>query len=317
VPLPIVVPVPGAAPEAGRGSKEIVKLFELPPAAGSKLDLAGLRGAADKVLHTPGLHPQARRQLVMLAVSVHEAEEASLLHGRQSREVIEAIIGKFPESLQKPCRALLGAEDLSVSLRQSWRGKAPEFNTLHSQLTDVNEGSPKLAAGFRKALADKAAREGHPDLAQKLRDVKLEAGEGPRPPRQVAGDQILVLVPEAPPGSRAGQRPRPGQGLPDLDEEATVEFKHLRHKTGRALDNYVDFRNTLGHSSYHLARHAGRLVGSDDKEERKRRQQQHKDRLAQVASGLKRKLRPSEHLLVADMHDKPVGEIVKILAQPD
>jgi hypothetical protein len=297
-------------------------LHELPtslkgmPTGSVKLNPVSVRAGAEKALRTPGLHPGARRHFLLVAACMEDAADASVLYQPQSRKVVEAIIDKLPESVQKPCRALLAVEDLSVSLGQSWNKRPPDVNVLRRQLVDVHGGSQRLAARLRKLAVAKAEREVNRQLAQKIRDVKLDV-DRPPPPRKGDGDVELLLLPEAPAGSRAGQRGGVGKGLAELDEEATAEFEDLRGKAGRAMDRFIDFRFTISHSSYYLAMHTGGLVVPGDKEERKKRQKGQQQRLAEVRRGLGRKLRPSERLLVADMNDKPVAEIVKILSELD
>jgi hypothetical protein len=300
-------------------------------AVGSKLDLASLRRVVDKELHR--INPLARSQLLLTDQVLVEAEQAETLRGSKDHLITEEVIDQLPELARKACRALLGAEDLGATLNQSWRGKPPDVAALHRRLVDVNGGSPKLAVHLRSALGAKADSAGQPNLVRQIRDLKLDA-EVPVVQRNASQRFPPLLTPEAPPGTRPGQRESVRKGLAAPDEEAAAEVENLRTKAGREVDQFIEFRIAMLHASCHLAR----LLSETD-EDRKRQQTPrdsspkslHKvppdeDRkrqrtprvsLTEVSQELGRPLRASERLLVANMHGRSVADIVKILANPD
>jgi hypothetical protein len=259
--------------------------------------------------------PQARGLLVTSRACFDEVQTVArvkpqLVAGHE----IEAQIEHLPESVQNPIRAWSGVCRSSESLTVSWDQSPPDVSRLTDSLKDVNRVNPQLAGTLRTALVKKATAAGKPDVARRLRDVMLDPAEAEVVP-PVAGKRLdLLPLPEAPRGGQPSQRGSPLKGLADLGDEAKEQAQTVYTQAVRQTERFGDFQYTLGrHHMHHLTRLASRAIEKkDDRDEKK--SEERGTLFAAVEDGLKRKLRPSERLIVADMRGQQVDVIVKTIA---
>jgi hypothetical protein len=209
----------------------------------------------------------------------------------------EALVEHLPEPLRAQFKCVRGLQQVGIELSKPV-GSA-DIKALTGALKDVHADNPKLAARVRDAAAAAVERKGQPQLAGQLRNIELVTPDPPIP----AGVTDLP-PPHAPGTGQAGQRESVLKGLDDLGPEVHAEARGAERKFTRSLEDWADFRYTLGHGYSKLA--VARLPSNQDKDRDDtqvalRRKQQRQQCLPLVAGTLGRKLRPSERLLVADM----------------
>jgi hypothetical protein len=276
-----------------------------------------LRQTVETALKSPALSPAERAQLKVIEVLVVEGEQARV------GELSDAFVDSQPAPIQKFVRARLGELGVKHTLSQSWSKKDLDLPAVKQSLIDVRASNPKQADRLHDELVLKAKKENRPELVNELRDLKLDDHvDGGLPPCA----RHAHLVPEAPAGTRAGQREPPTARLADLGEEAAGQAaaggtESVKKQVAEELGRFSDFRYALGQSSYRLLRRDKKKDSSggvtqnvkEGSQASRRRVVGWQSRLASISAGLKRPLRPSERLLIEDMHGKTTDEIVQIL----
>jgi hypothetical protein len=261
-----------------------------------RFDLESL-GGAPKVLEMAGLSPQGRDLLPLLKANLDSALLAE--NWLKPGDLPRALVEQLPEPLRVQFKCVRGLRDIGFELGKP--GDAPNIQILTGALKDVNAVNPKLAGRVRDAAAAAAERKGQPRLAGQLRNIELVAPAPPADPPIPRG--VADLPPPPAPGTgQASQQESVLKGLDDLGPEVHAEAQGAERKLTLDLERWADFRYTLGHGYYQLAR----LPSNQDRDRDnpqlavRQRQQQQQCRLL-IAGTLGRKLLPSERLLVADM----------------
>jgi hypothetical protein len=203
------------------------------------------------------------------------------------------------DALHAEAKHLDELERLRVALGPQPWPRPPEAVQIEAALVSL-QGETKdtpLAGRVQAALAARAEAEGHPDLARKLRDVKLVtstpqvAAPAPAPP---AGGKLPV--PEAgSAGVRTGPKEPPGAGLPPLEGEAAPSGGASSESVQEALNTQAG--NHRARVAYHLLRlhdltHHRKEAEEGDADSRYE---------AAVKGALGRELTPSERMLAREM----------------
>jgi hypothetical protein len=241
------------------------------------------------------MSPRARGLRHILEASLLATEsalgaESKLIEG----DLTEIRFKDMPELLGAQFKCVRGLQKFGVELNKP--GGQANLKEMTEALQDVHRANPKLAARVRDSAAARAERKGQAELAEKLRNIELVLGPGAGEP----GPFHLDLPPPSAHGtSQAGQQESVLKGLEGhIDPEAYAEAQAVERKLNHNLGSWADFRYTLGQSYYQLARLASK---PDDPREEAAHRQKRKQCLLRAESILRRKLRPSERLLVADM----------------
>jgi hypothetical protein len=224
-----------------------------------------------------------------------------------SPEVREAL-GK----LQAEAKQLHGLDVLQAAALAESGSKALDVTEITDSLAALQEGTkdPTLVDRVRLDLVAKAEAAGHPDVARKLRDIKLPStgpgGASPGPPPASGGP---LPTPEAGPGTvRPPPKESVREGLPPLPQEKPSP-PGASSKAGvqEQLSRYASDRRAA--MAYHLHRLA-ELTGTY-------RDQDSDDGSyeAEVRRALGRELTASERVLVRAMRKqgKRPGEAAALL----
>jgi hypothetical protein len=273
----------------------------------------------DDALHFPGLSASERIHLV----DAHARLVRMKCWVALSEGMAEAgPVGNLSESLPGPVRRwaqdLNSVEDLVADFGRPWT-KEPDVAALGRKLTIVEEytGDSALTKRLQVELANKAASEGYPDAAGKLRDLKIEPRPGVAPlPEEGPPPPIPLLIPEATPGARPPLVESPRAGLPSLEVKQVAQQmrSHLQAEVSRQLE----FGSNMTSSHLYLARFLSQKLGrSADSDEDRRKEEERRGAIAAVPRSLGRPLTPAERILASHMHGRgqQPAAIAKVLQQ--
>jgi hypothetical protein len=166
------------------------------------------------------------------------------LEGRRPLPARPEEVENLPPSLQTDLRALDAMDHLRAEVGSPW-SKDPDTARLKHDLDDLRAALPddELPERFRAALADKAARDGRPEVARVLRDLKA-----PPPAKPAEPPGLELPLPEGPgQGTAAPPREKLGADLPSLEEEAARTDRLIRQRSRTAL------REQRGAEALHLS----------------------------------------------------------------
>jgi hypothetical protein len=220
-----------------------------------------------------------------------------------------ADVGTLPAPLREKIDGLRSLEELQSFLAKGWRAP-PEADALPKHLVNILKATNDAArvTRWQQELAARASQEGHPEVAKKLRDMKLAAAEGEAMNRPFPG-----LVPEGPAQSvKPGIKEPVGAGLPPLEEDVAATAQRVR----------TQISNTVGEIRVKYASPAAwHPVQSRQLAAGVREPARHKDDRAEdeperaVAGILGRSLTPAERSLVSAMsaRGKKPADIATVL----
>jgi hypothetical protein len=191
--------------------------------------------------------------------------------------------------------------------------RPPEAEEIAAALASLQgeTGDAPLARRVQHELIARAEANGHPDLARKLRDVKLAAAkpEGVAPgPAPASGGK--GPVPEA---DRAGPKPGPketaSKGLPPIGEKAAPSGKSSEEGVGEELNGQVSAHRAAA------TNHLLRLHDLTDGRKEKKEGDPDSRYEAEVKRALGRELTASERLLAREMRrqGKPPAACAEVL----
>jgi hypothetical protein len=249
-------------PPADGAATELGKLSDLT----QKGDWAGLDQAVGR-LHLPDASPEVRGSLDALHDEAKYLRELTLL-----QDALSSGPGSRPPDADQVATALA---------------------SLQGETKDTT-----LVGRVQEELIAKAEADGHPELARKLRDIKLVAAKpesGAPGSAPAAGGKIPV--PEARgDGPRAGPKEPPGKGLPPLGEKAAPSGKSSEEVVRGELNERV---------SAHKAAVANQLLRLHDLTDGRKEKEKEGDAdsryEAEVKAALGRELTPSERILARQM----------------
>ncbi len=258
------------------------------------------------------LPDNGRQRSKLLAGLVHEEQ----LDGLTSLKKVLAVGSLLQESAEvlparsrRLWRGVLATEDAAQWQAKSWK-TPPDPADLIKDLQEITEaGFPKLAKKLQLGLIARALQEDQPEIARRLRNMQLvpPPAEEPRigPVPQVGARPV---IPEAPPGSQAGQRGDVTRGLAALGGDVVTEAGQMRRQLHFQLDWHHDFHSTLRSGYYHLALSSPKslqdVAGQPAQEDefRKPTQQERRQWLANIEQNMPRKLTLSERVLVCQLN---------------
>jgi hypothetical protein len=317
IPLLIPVEVPPPTTRLHIPTGETPKVLPRPEellSGGRTPNPKALGASINRTLHDLGSDPLTQAHWKLVEVRLAYPEEVPLAG---DVPLPRDLVGdRLPLPLRRVCKA---CEALSA-LSHGFEAEAQlEPGLLRQKLLDIHAESPKLADQLRLALAGKAAQSGNMEAETALRDLKLELPRlGGNPPVK-QHDTLDLLIPEAPEASTAPQRESVSKGLGALPKDARPEAERVYRHRDAQVRWYHDFNYTMSHNHVHLARLAGgqpQATGSneDEEQQRKRRQKRQAAETA-VARTLKRPLRPSESVIIAQMARDGLVSVEAIVAE--
>ena len=286
------------------GLEELQKL-------GSEQRWGKLAGRSEEVLRTPEL-PKALYQTVgelrTQALVLHDLTllQEALATGSLQRDA-GLVVENMPDSLQPSVRGLSSLVALQRIISKPWHSP-PDPDTLLEHLASIPHatGDASQAARWQHELARKAEREGHPQVAKKLRDMKSVKGLEEHPPNKMGGEgmnrSLPLLVPEGPAeGVRPPIKESLQSDLPPLEEDVSATVKRARVRLSKSVGEQIEYDSLI---AAHWLRMLHQFTGEVRESARQEERQKEEGTERAVARLLGRGLTASERILVGAMSAK-------------
>jgi hypothetical protein len=241
--------------------------------------------------------------------------EAQLAAGK-SLHLSEAEVRTLPSPVKKAVDEVTSMERLQAALTGKW-GQKPDVAQLEQDLAAFAAVTKDaaLTARLQGALASRAARAGHPEVAQKLlppspkaRDItKVAPGENSGTGKQPPKSDFRGVTPEPPQGTHAAQKQSAREGLPPLKEKVAGAAKQARRRATATVRDQMDVASHHLHLYQHrllqYSQNATRL--SQEKDEDRKKEAGRPEKLDEMlARILKRKLTAQDRILLQGMLNK-------------
>jgi hypothetical protein len=199
----------------------------------------------------------------------------------------------------------------SLSLQPGTREPDAEQVATALESLQGKTGDTPLARRVQNDLIARAKANGHPDLARKVRDVKLLAAKPEGGAPESAPALGKTPVPEAPAGGpKPGPHEEPTKRLPSLGDKPAPSGKSSRERVGEELNEQVSAHRAV--LTDHLL-HLHDLTQGRKEKEKEGDPDSHYQ--AEVKRALGRELTASERMLAREMRrqGKPSAACAEVL----